>query len=165
MRTSPREVRRPTWLLLLVITLVVVFQLMQSRRLVPAVATREAVKQSTIAPELAKEQGERASPPGFGAEVGFRSRQRLLEHFDKHGAESGSIDAAAYLALAQALRDAPVGGPVLEAVRADGVVCRFDRRDGTFIAFDEDGTLRTCFRPNDGERYFQRQARRPADRP
>jgi pyocin large subunit-like protein len=50
---------------------------------------------------------------------------------------------------------------VLEIRRpSDGVVSRFDRRSGAFLAFDSDGTIRTFFRPNDGESYFRRQARR-----
>ena len=49
----------------------------------------------------------------------------------------------------------------LEAVRRDGVATRFDRDTGAFIAFNTDGTIRTFFKPNDGERYFRRQAERP----
>lgn len=71
--------------------------------------------------------------------------------------------AAAYLALAQAVRDGPVGEDILEATRsADGVVSRYQRSSGAFLAFDADGTIRTFFKPNDGERYFRRQlTRRP----
>jgi len=58
------------------------------------------------------------------------------------------------------LRDRPVGGNVLETVRADGVVTRFDRASGAFIAFEGDGTIRTYFRPNAGESYFLRQSQR-----
>jgi hypothetical protein len=92
---------------------------------------------------------------------GFRSLARLEEHFSKHGREFKATSAAQYLALAQALRDAPVGGDVLELIRpGDGVVSRFDKRSGAFLAFDADGTIRTFFRPNDGEAYFRRQDRR-----
>ncbi|MFN8587239.1 MAG: hypothetical protein U0704_05500 [Candidatus Eisenbacteria bacterium] len=98
---------------------------------------------------------------GFGAAVGFRSEQRLAEHFDKHGREFGAASEAEYLALAQALRDRPAGGDVRELTRADGVTCRFDRASGAFLAFNRDGTIRTYFKPNDGERYFERQAERP----
>lgn len=101
-----------------------------------------------------------ASPNAFGPSVGFRSPERLREHFEKHGAEFRGADEAGYLALAQALRDATVGGDILESIRSDGVVSRFDRATGTFVAFDADGVLRTCFKPNDGERYFERQAKR-----
>lgn len=105
-----------------------------------------------------------ATSSAFGPSVGFRSRQRLDEHYAKHGAEFGSIGKEEYLRQAQALRDAPVGGDVLEIRRGDGTVSRFDRGSGAFLAFDDDGTIRTFFKPNDGERYFQRQARRRASR-
>jgi pyocin large subunit-like protein len=93
-------------------------------------------------------------------DVGFRSGERLDEHYRKHGPEFGSVGRDAYLRLAQSLRDRPVGGPVLEVVRRNGVVTRFDRSSGAFIAFEGDGVIRTFFRPNDGEDYFLRQARR-----
>ncbi len=110
------------------------------------------------APAPAAEPG---SPAGFGPAVGFRSERRLAEHFEKHGREFGVATGAEYLALAQALRDRAAGGDVLELARPDGVTCRFDRASGTFLAFDRDGTIRTCFKPHDGERYFERQADRP----
>lgn len=96
-------------------------------------------------------------------DAGFRSRQRLADHYAKHGSEFGKVSQDEYLRLAQALRDAPVGADVLEIRRGDGTVSRFDRKSGAFIAFDADGTIRTFFRPNDGEAYFQRQARRRGD--
>jgi len=95
--------------------------------------------------------------------AGFRSQQRLSEHYAKHSAEFGEISRDEYLRRAQALRDAPASGDVLEIRRDDGTVSRFDRTSGAFIAFDADGTIRTFFRPNDGEAYFQRQARRRSD--
>jgi len=93
-------------------------------------------------------------------EVGFHDRERLAEHYHKHGAEFGEISEAQYLLLAQRLRDRPAGGEVREAVRADGVVTRYDRQSGAFLAFDPDLTIRTFFRPNDGEAYFERQLKR-----
>jgi pyocin large subunit-like protein len=92
--------------------------------------------------------------------VGFASRDKLTEHFLKHGNEFGARDEAAYLKLAQELRDAPAGGNVLEDRRADGVTTRFDRGSGSFIAFNADGTIRTFFKPNDGEQYYRRQLNR-----
>ncbi|MBV6432110.1 MAG: hypothetical protein IANPNBLG_02246 [Bryobacteraceae bacterium] len=93
---------------------------------------------------------------------GFRSKRQLDEHYAKHGAEFGHISKQEYLRMARALRDAPPGGTILEAVRADGVTTRFDRKKGWFGAFNPDRTIRTFFIPVDGERYFRRQARRPA---
>ena len=96
--------------------------------------------------------------------VGFRTRAQLEEHFEKHGREFGQITIDEYLVRAQRLRDAATGNDVLEVVRStDGVVSRFDRVTGAFLAANADGTIRTYFRPNDGEAYFRRQAkRRPA---
>lgn len=96
----------------------------------------------------------------FAGGPGFRSQAQLDEHFAKHGAEFGNISKADYLRLAQDLRDAPVGGPILEDRRSNGEFSRFDRRKGYFGAYNPDRTIRTFFVPNDGERYFHRQARR-----
>ena len=92
--------------------------------------------------------------------VGFHSRAQLNEHFAKHGAEFGRVTQQEYLRAAQTLRDAPVGGNIEELRRPDGTTSRFDRSSGAFIAFNTDGTIRTFFKPNDGEAYFRRQARR-----
>ena len=97
---------------------------------------------------------------GFGTSVGFADQRRLDEHFDKHGPEFGRITKQDYLRQAQLLRDARVGGPILEAVRRDGVTTRYDQQTGAFIAFNPNGVIRTFFKPNDGERYFRRQAQR-----
>ena len=97
---------------------------------------------------------------GWGAGVGFADQRRLDEHFEKHGAEFGRITKQDYLRQAQLLRDARAGGHVLEAVRRDGVVTRYDQQTGAFIAFNANGVIRTFFRPNDGERYWRLQAER-----
>jgi pyocin large subunit-like protein len=95
--------------------------------------------------------------------VGFVDSRRLEEHYEKHGAEFGHITKQDYLRQAQLLRDAAVGGPVLQTVRADRVTTRFDRETGAFLAFNPDGTIRTFFKPNDGERYYRRQASRGSE--
>jgi pyocin large subunit-like protein len=95
---------------------------------------------------------------------GFRSRRLFEEHYAKHGREFGNISAQEYLARAQELRDAPSGGPILEARTPDGIISRFDRRSGAFGAYNPDRTIRTFFIPNAGESYFHRQAtKRGAD--
>jgi pyocin large subunit-like protein len=90
-------------------------------------------------------------------DIGFASRQKLLDHYQKHGREFGSVTLEQYLRGAQELRDRPAGGSILESARPDGSVTRFDRQSGDFIAFNRDGVIRTYFRPTDGERYYQRQ--------
>lgn len=95
-----------------------------------------------------------------GTAIGFADARRLDEHFEKHGGGFGRITKQDYLRQAQLLRDTAVGGPVLETVRGDGVATRFDRQTGAFIAFNPNGVIRTFFKPNDGERYYRRQAER-----
>lgn len=94
------------------------------------------------------------------AEIGFATRRKFLDHYEKHGGEFGAISKEEYLLQAQTLRDRAAGGDVLETTRADGVITRFDRKTGAFLAFDSDLTIRTYFKPNDGEAYFKRQSRR-----
>jgi pyocin large subunit-like protein len=93
-------------------------------------------------------------------DVGFRTPRLLEEHYRKHGREVGARSEADYLRMAQALRDRPAGGAVLEEERSDGVLCRFDRSTGLFLAYEQDGVIKTCFRPNDGEAYFRHQMNR-----
>ena len=97
----------------------------------------------------------------LAAGPGFRTQTQFNEHYQKHGREFGNVSPAEYLRLAQELRDAPVGGPILEAIKPGGVISRFDRSKGYFGAYNRDRTIRTLFIPNDGERYFHRQAARP----
>lgn len=129
----------------------------------PSVAPSTPSSQAPAAQAPATERTPPAARSG-DASRGFRNRSRLEEHYQKHGAEFGRVTIEDYLVMAQGLRDAPVGGDVLEAVRpSDGVISRFDRATGAFIAVDRDGTIRTFFKPNDGEAYFRRQAnRRPS---
>ena len=89
--------------------------------------------------------------------IGFASEAKLREHYEKHGGEFGSITIDEYLHQAQVMRDRPAGGDLLEFTRADGVITRYDRVTGAFLAFDGDGTIRTYFKPNAGEHYFLRQ--------
>jgi len=129
----------------------------------PAPAVARGTSVTTAAPAA---PGAGAVAPSASAtaithpEIGFHSHARLAEHFAKHGAEFGAASPEDYLRLVQTLRDRPAGGDVLEQRRGDGTLCRFDRRSGAFLAFDPDLTIRTFFRPNDGERYFQRQLER-----
>jgi hypothetical protein len=111
----------------------------------------------------ARDAATAAAGVGERANIGFVDQRRLDEHYAKHGAEFGAITKQDYLRQAQLLRDAAVGGPVLQTVRADGVTTRFDRQTGAFVAFNANGTIRTFFKPNDGERYYRRQAERTGE--
>jgi pyocin large subunit-like protein len=105
-------------------------------------------------------EGNAASSHNKRPDIGFASRQKLVDHYRKHGREFGSITMEQYLRGAQELRDRPAGGAILESDRPDGSVTRFDRKSGDFIAFNRDGVIRTYFRPTDGEAYYRRQLER-----
>lgn len=93
--------------------------------------------------------------------VGFTSVKSLEAHFEKHGKEFGEIDRDEYLLRAQRLRDEKLSSSILEGKReSDGVMTRFRLKGGEFVAFHEDLTIRTFFKPNDGEDYFWRQLKR-----
>jgi len=113
-----------------------------------------------VARDIAPAPGDAGTGKTWGTRVGFVNERRLDEHYDKHGPEFGRITKQDYLHQAQLLRDAEVGGPVLQTVRADGVTTRYDRQTGAFVAFNRNGTIRTFFKPHDGERYYRRQAER-----
>ncbi|MBI1764850.1 MAG: hypothetical protein HYR56_25855 [Acidobacteria bacterium] len=128
-----------------------------------------ACRQTTAPPReamaheaMAQKAAPAATPQSVAVhtEVGFASRQKFQEHFAKHGREFGAIKADEYLRQAQTLRDRPASKDVLEVVRADGVIARFDQQSGAFVAFNQDLTIRTYFKPNDGVNYFWRQSRR-----
>lgn len=100
------------------------------------------------------------SSPTVRTDIGFASRQKFSDHYQKHGSEFGSISKEDYLRQAQQLRDRSLDSSVLEIVRSDGVVTRFDKTTGAFLAFNADLVIRTYFKPNDGEAYFRRQGKR-----
>lgn len=124
---------------------------------------RTSVRESTPTETRVSVAGEPAETRGWGTSVGFADARRLEQHFEKHGGEFGRITKQDYLRQAQLLRDAKVSGPIIEVVRRDGVTTRFDRQTGAFIAFNPNGVIRTFFKPNDGERYFRRQAERGSE--
>lgn len=149
-------------LLATIAALVAITLLARIPRHAPASAPVSGAVAATPAAEAATAGGH-AAVLGH-PEIGFVNREHLNEHWHKHGAEMGATSPEDYLRRAQELRDLPVGGPVLEAKRADGVITRFDRDDGAFLAFHDDLTILTFFHPHDGERYFQRQLEREHSR-
>jgi pyocin large subunit-like protein len=123
-------------------------------------AGKIATASTTSTPTFAEPQRPRNQDRAVRSNIGFASRQKWLDHFNKHGHEFGKITAEEYLRLAQTLRDRAVSGDVLESVRRDGVVTRFDKQAGAFLAFNQNLTIRTYFKPNDGANYFWRQSKR-----
>jgi pyocin large subunit-like protein len=144
--------------------LAAIFASRAQRRVEPEPAAQRSSQTATITSARRASESHPAArmeaPPTAAVSPGFTSRRNLEEHFEKHGEQFPGLSVTTYLAAAQMLRDAPQGGDVLELRRRDGVITRFDRATGAFLAVNRDGTIRTFFKPNDGEAYFRRQASR-----
>ena len=150
-----------SFLLALICLVLGTWALCSPRQGPPPDAASSPVSAPVAPPSANQEVRPSAEPVPSQNGRGFRGAAQLADHFARHGADVGASTPEAYVALAQALRDAAPGGDVLEIVRpVDGVISRFDRRSGAFGAYDPDGTIRTFFKPEDGEAYFRRQARR-----
>jgi hypothetical protein len=147
-------------LAVIIAVLAAVFASRAPRTPAAAPSARTAPTAAAQAPSPDRAAPASSATPAADDSPGFASRQRWIEHFEKHGAEFPGLDADGYLRAAQQLRDAPAGGEILEVRRKDGVITRFDRGSGAFLAANRDRTIRTFFRPNDGESYFRRQASR-----
>ena len=119
----------------------------------PAAAAAKPVQPSAGSPRPSNRDNARLRA------IGFRSDSRFSSHFAKHGREFGNVSRATYLSMAQDLRDAPLSPTVIETMQRGGTISRFNRSNGSFIAFDRDLTIRTFFKPDDGEDYFWRAAR------
>ncbi|MCB0825642.1 MAG: hypothetical protein KDC26_05595 [Armatimonadetes bacterium] len=98
--------------------------------------------------------------PATFPDIGFTSRRSLDEHYEKHGSEFGKITKDEYLRKAQQLRDTPENSVVLYFERQDHTYVKYQTKHNEFIAYNEDLTIRTFFKPNDGIEYFERQKRR-----
>jgi hypothetical protein len=96
------------------------------------------------------------------ARFGWGNPASLPDHYARHGADVGAVDAADYTRKAsEFLGRARVEG--LPAKRdADGVLRVYDPRSRAFGAYNRDGSTRTFFRV-DSPDYFEHQPGRAVD--
>jgi len=99
---------------------------------------------------------------------GFRTRERLENHFDFHGDEFGAADEEDYERMADTFAGGPSAETTLECVRVlDGAVVRWDRVTQEFAIVSADGFIQTYFKPDPRDHglssnraYFDRECRR-----
>ena len=72
-------------------------------------------------------------------------RQR---HFRDHGSNVGAASEKEYLNLANKFFDQPSGGNLLEIIRSNGDVVRFNKITDEFGVLRKDGVIRTYFKPD-----------------
>jgi pyocin large subunit-like protein len=84
----------------------------------------------------------------------FRYQDLYDQHFEKHGHEFGDITKEAYLKLAN---DLFTSDDALRKTEPDGDLLFYDVASNTFGVLSEEGYIRTCFKPDDGIAYWNRQ--------
>jgi hypothetical protein len=88
------------------------------------------------------------APIAGGASGAFADSTKLLDHYSRLGADFGATSAAQYEGMADAFLNGPRGTGVLQRVRANGDVARYDPASEAFGIVKPDGTIRTFYKPD-----------------
>nr|DAK62130.1 MAG TPA: Portal [Caudoviricetes sp.] len=89
---------------------------------------------------------------------GFASRQHLMNHWKNgrtHQEEYPGLTVEQYAERAVRLAEMPTGGDILGHVDKDGIVVRYDRKENDFVKANIKKGIRTMFKPETGEKYYQ----------
>lgn len=79
---------------------------------------------------------------------GFASQSQLLDYFARHGSDFGARTAAEYELQANSFLNGLRARGVLEKVRANGDIVRYNPATEEFGVVRADGTIRTYYKPN-----------------
>ncbi|MEI8107309.1 MAG: fibronectin type III domain-containing protein [Verrucomicrobiota bacterium] len=95
-----------------------------------------------------------SSPPPTSKTWG--SLSSLPDHYARHGADFGAKNSDDYARMAWEFRQRAEAEHWQSKVDPTGVIRIYDRRTGSFGAYNRDGTTKTFFKPNSPD-YFDRQ--------
>ena len=85
----------------------------------------------------------------------FKDNRALEEHYDKHKSEwGGKLSKEEYLSKARELLNKKPNENILEYVKSNGDIRRYDMVKNEFISARKDGTIRSFFKPKDGITYW-----------
>ena len=87
-------------------------------------------------------------PIAGGAPGSFADPSKLLDHYTRHGADFGAASAAHYEQMADAFLNGCCGTGVLQKIRANGDIVRYDSATQAFGVVKPDGTIRTYYKPD-----------------
>lgn len=90
----------------------------------------------------------------------FQNNELLQQHFEKHQYEFETISVDDYLEQAFRLADEEVLDDLVELRRSDNSISRYKFSTNEFIVINEDGTIRTYFKPKDKEKYWEDEINR-----
>ena len=99
-------------------------------------------------------QAEKTQEPA-AAELKFRSKKLLNQHYDKHGIEMGFESAEEYEKAAAAVVANPDALHKIE--KEDGDDVYYLESTNEFVIVSKDGYLRTYFLPSSGIKYYNKQ--------
>jgi predicted phage tail protein len=85
---------------------------------------------------------------GEEASVKFADQSKLNEHFAKHSSDFGSKNALDYQTKASKFLTQSKSTEVLEKVRANGDIVRFNPTTNEFGIISKNGNIRTYYKPN-----------------
>ena len=91
-------------------------------------------------------------------EYKFRNKDRLNEHYEKHGIEMGFADAEAYRKAASDIINAAGSPGVLSKYKSDGSgdICFYVEATKEFVVLSNDGYIRTYYICS-GKSFYDRQ--------
>ena len=117
-------------------------------------ATSVATTEATTKPVT--QAGTKSAVPNPSKQITyiFRTQDLYDQHYNKHGQEFGDITKEEYIILANELF---MSEDALRKTEADGDLLFYDVESNTFGVLSEDGYIRTCFKPDDGIEYWNRQ--------
>lgn len=77
-------------------------------------------------------------------------------HYKKHKNEfEEDISKEEYLRRAEEMKNRPLSRSVSEMVRSDNSIAKYDKATNEFIVINPDGSIRTYFKPEKGESYWE----------
>lgn len=128
----------------------------------PGTGRRQNVhsKQWTTTEETDKIEERKAIGLGPAGTRNFATKELLDRHFTKHQQEYGTISEAEYLRIANELADAPPSDDVKQLMRSDNSVSKYRVSTNDFVVVNEDGTIRTLFKPEKKEAYWDEELER-----
>lgn len=87
----------------------------------------------------------------------FQSEALLQHHFEKHAGEFGTISIPEYLQRANTLAERELSDDVVSLLRSDGSTSKYCFSTNEFMVINADGTIRTYFKPEKKEVYWQHE--------
>lgn len=117
-----------------------------------------SVDQVTLPPATEKTKAETAESTKKTVEYKFRNKDRLNEHYEKHGIEMGFPNAEAYRKAASDIINAAGSPGVLSKYKSDGSgdMCFYVEATKEFVVLSSDGYIRTYYICS-GINYYNKQ--------